>query len=67
MGLYLSIVKIDPGRPDWLGGENRSNLENIMSVQAWSAAAVRLADKYGMALLLVLGFAAAGATAAAGF
>jgi hypothetical protein len=67
MSLYLSIVKIDPGRLEWLGGENRSNLETLMSLNTLTAFFARSADKYGMALLLVLGFAAAGATAAAGF
>lgn len=67
MSLYLSIVKIDPGRLEWLGGENRSNLETHMSLNTLTAFFARAADKYGMALLLVLGFAAAGATAAAGF
>lgn len=38
-----------------------------MSLQTLSGHLARAADKFGMALLLVLGFAAAGATAAAGF
>ena len=66
MGLYLSIVKIDPGRPDWLGGENRSNLETLMSLNSLTALLARSADQLGMALLLVLGFAAAGAVAVVG-
>jgi hypothetical protein len=38
-----------------------------MSLHTLTSLLARSADKYGMALLLVLGFAAAGATAAAGF
>jgi hypothetical protein len=64
--LYLSVVKIDPGRLEWLGGENRSNLETLMSLNSLTALLARSADQLGMALLLVLGFAAAGAVAVVG-
>jgi len=51
---------------EWLGGGDRSNLETLMSLNSLTALLARSADQLGMALLLVLGFAAAGAVAVVG-